>query len=65
MELRLLKNKGFKEKKITKVGFYALGTSTPLASNKSLWNCLDCLAIAGVGWRYTNHPDTCACLAVL
>jgi hypothetical protein len=30
-----MKNKGFKEKSITKVGLYALGTSTPLESTKS------------------------------
>jgi hypothetical protein len=34
--LRLLKNKGFKEEKMTQVGLYAIGTSTPLESNKSL-----------------------------
>jgi hypothetical protein len=33
--LRLLKNKGFKEEKMTQVGLYAIGTSTPLESNKS------------------------------
>jgi hypothetical protein len=32
----LLKNKGFKEEKMTQVGLYAIGTSTPLESNKSL-----------------------------
>jgi hypothetical protein len=31
-----LKNKGFKEEKMTQVGLYAIGTSTPLESNKSL-----------------------------
>jgi hypothetical protein len=33
--LRLLKNKGFKEERMTKVGLYAIGTSTTLESNKS------------------------------
>jgi len=34
--LRLLKKKGFKEERMTKVGLYAIGKSTPLESNKSL-----------------------------
>jgi hypothetical protein len=34
--LRLLKNKGFKEESMTKVGVYAIDTSTTLESNKSL-----------------------------
>jgi len=33
--LSLLKNKGFKEERMTKVGLYAIGTSTTLESNKS------------------------------
>src|SRR5688500_2416298 len=33
--VRLLKNKGFQGGRTTKVGVYALGTSTTLASNKS------------------------------
>jgi len=33
---RRVKKKGFKEKSRTKVGLYALGTSTTLESNKSL-----------------------------
>ena len=33
--LRLLKNKGFKEEKMTQVGLYAIGKSTTLESNKS------------------------------
>jgi hypothetical protein len=33
--LRLLKNKGFKEESMTKVGLDAIGTSTTLESNKS------------------------------
>jgi hypothetical protein len=33
--LRLLKHKGFKEESMTKVGVYAIGTSTTLESNKS------------------------------
>ena len=35
--LSLLKNKGFKEERMTKVGLYAIGKSTTLESNKSLW----------------------------
>jgi len=31
-----LKKKGFKEERVTKVGLYAIGTSTTLESNKSL-----------------------------
>jgi hypothetical protein len=34
--LRLLKNKDFKEESMTKVELDAIGTSTPLESNKSL-----------------------------
>jgi hypothetical protein len=34
--LRLLKNKGFKEERRTKVGLYAIGKFTTLESNKSL-----------------------------
>jgi hypothetical protein len=34
--LRLLKNKDFKEERMTKVEWYAIGTSTTLESNKSL-----------------------------
>jgi len=34
--LRLLKNKGFEEERMTKVGLYAIGSSTTLESNKSL-----------------------------
>jgi hypothetical protein len=34
--LRPLKNKGFKEESMTKVGLYAIGKSTTLESNKSL-----------------------------
>jgi hypothetical protein len=33
---RLLKNQGFKEERMTKVELYAIGSSTPLESNKSL-----------------------------
>jgi hypothetical protein len=33
--LRLLNNKGFKEESMTKVGWYAIGKSTTLESNKS------------------------------
>jgi len=38
--LRLLKNKGFREESMTKVGLYAIGTSTTLESNKSLGHLL-------------------------
>jgi hypothetical protein len=34
--LRLLKKKGFKEERVTKVGLDYIGTSTTLESNKSL-----------------------------
>jgi hypothetical protein len=34
--LRLLKNKGFQEERMTKVGLDAIGSSTTLESNKSL-----------------------------
>jgi hypothetical protein len=34
--LRPLKNKGFREERMTKVGLYAIGKSTTLESNKSL-----------------------------
>jgi hypothetical protein len=33
--LRLLKDKGFREERMTKVGLYAIGKSTTLESNKS------------------------------
>ncbi len=33
--LRLLKNKGFKDERMTKVGLYAIGKFTTLESNKS------------------------------
>jgi hypothetical protein len=33
--LRLLKNKGLKEERMTKIELYAIGKSTPLESNKS------------------------------
>lgn len=35
--LRLLKNKGFTEESLAKVGLYAISTSTTLESNKSLY----------------------------
>jgi hypothetical protein len=35
--LRLLKNKSFKEESMTKVGLDAIGKSTTLESNKSLY----------------------------
>jgi hypothetical protein len=34
--LRPLKKKGFKEERVTTMGWYAIGTSTTLESNKSL-----------------------------
>jgi hypothetical protein len=34
--LRLLNKKGFTEESMTKVGVYAIGTSTTLESNKSV-----------------------------
>jgi hypothetical protein len=34
--LRLLKNKAFKEEKMTQIELYVIGTSTTLESNKSL-----------------------------
>ena len=40
--LRLLKNKGFKEESTTKVGLYAIGTSTTLESNKSQRKYISC-----------------------
>ena len=39
--LRLLKKKGFKEESMTKVGLYAIGTSTTLESNKSACQSYD------------------------
>ena len=33
--LRLLKNKGFKEERMTKIGLYAIGRSKTMESNKS------------------------------
>ena len=41
--LRPLKNKGFKEERMTKVGGYAIDTSTTLESNKSLLGMTDSL----------------------
>jgi hypothetical protein len=53
--LRPLKNKGFKEERVTKIGLYAIGKSTTLESNKSL-------AINGRTscrpWRHTAMPWT-------
>ena len=34
--LRLLKKKGFKEERMTKIGLYTIATFTTLESNKSL-----------------------------
>ena len=34
--LRLLKNQGFREESMTKFGWYAIGKTTTLESNKSL-----------------------------
>src|SRR5262252_5287238 len=39
--LRLLKNKGFREERMTKFGLYAIGKTTTLESNKSLVNKLN------------------------
>ena len=39
--LRPLKNKGFKEERVTKIGLYAIGKSTTLKSNKSLYKLLE------------------------
>jgi hypothetical protein len=46
---KVWQNKGFKEERMTKVGFYAIGKSTTLESNKSL----PCVALPlplHVGW---------------
>ena len=42
--LRPLKNKGFREESMTKVGLYAIDKSTTLESNKSLSNTLGSLS---------------------
>jgi hypothetical protein len=49
--LRLLKNKGFKEERMTKVGLHAIGKSTTLESNKSLSG----KQRAGRAGRVTKH----------
>jgi hypothetical protein len=46
--LSLLKNKGFKEERMTKVGLYAIDKSTTLESNKSLLK---------MGVRSLTHSD--------
>jgi hypothetical protein len=46
--LSLLKNKGFKEERMTKVGLDAIDKSTTLESNKSHEECRD---------RLHNGPD--------
>ena len=52
--LRLLKNKGFKEERMTKIELYTIGKSKTLESNKSLvgmrWNVK---FSAHCGWRAT------------
>jgi hypothetical protein len=50
---RLLKNKAFKEEKMTKVGLYPSGDSTTLESNKS--QCVHCRERATEGMWY----ETC------
>ena len=40
--LRLSKNKNFQEEDMSRVGWYAIGTSTTLESNKSLPSMLGC-----------------------
>jgi hypothetical protein len=50
--LRLLKNKGFREESMTKVGVDAIGTSTTLESNKSL-NPLQ----RGLGGKFVFYRD--------
>jgi hypothetical protein len=53
--LRPLKNKGFKEERVTKIGLYAIGKSTTLESNKSLQRCLRCCTRLGLRrWRKTT-----------
>jgi hypothetical protein len=49
-----LKKKGFKEERVTKVGLYAIGTSTTLASTKSL----DSIARAAIDVRYYEGSDS-------
>jgi hypothetical protein len=46
--LRLLKNKDFKEERMTKVGLYAIGSSTTLESNKSLCSISACLLFCSI-----------------
>jgi hypothetical protein len=48
--LRLLKNKGFREENMTKVGLYAIGTYTTLESNKSLVHMRQ---------RFCKHREPC------
>jgi hypothetical protein len=47
--LRPLKNKGFKEEIVTKIGVYDILKSTPLESNKS---------------QFTNLVDSCPLLVI-
>jgi hypothetical protein len=50
--VRLVKKKGFKEESRTKVRLEAIGTSTPLASNKSqLPDCTTLVAGRGEAWE--------------
>jgi len=62
--LRLLKNKGFKDERMTKVGLYAIGTSTTLESNKSLKGYTIPLARThGVGWTPASGGGLRPCRA--
>jgi hypothetical protein len=59
--LRLLKNRGFKEKRITKIRFYPIGTSTTLESNKS-----HCYKLSEVVYmRKLSQSITCLSLPLL
>src|SRR5713101_2948585 len=55
--LSLLKNKGFKEERMTKVGLYAIGKSTTLESNKSQAGMRVIAAFFGpcAPWALTSH----------
>ena len=52
--LRPLKNKGFKEERVTTIGLYDIGTSTTLESNKSQ-GCLDTTA-KKAAWNSSRPP---------
>jgi hypothetical protein len=53
-----LKKKGLKAERITKVGLYAIGTSTTLESNKSHWGIAN-------GSPAVRRADNICCLLVL